>query len=255
MHRLAIAKDMYIHGTGESTKPSTVSSILAVLNFDYAAETLIKAVLLDKDFHLEKNNGEYKTFHTLINELKTYYNNASVLNEITALHKTRNDIQHNALTPSLQDVTRYKLYLRQFFDEICSNVYKNKITFGSISLSYLVDSQIEKIILDEMETALSKEDYVQSIRYARAALDYHTRLLKINLNMPSATFSNKTDYRYIISGLQQQQSRFRPYGGVQSLPVQAERYFADLNKSVEWVLERMVYPQHYEEVEKLEGNP
>lgn len=254
MHRLAIAKDMYIHGVGESAKPSSVSSILAVLNFDYAAETLIKAVLLDKNVQLEKSNGDYKTFPTLVNELKTFYNKASVLTEITALHKTRNDIQHNALTPSLQDVTRHKLNLRQFFDEICSSVYKNKITFESISLSYLVDSQIEKIILDEMEAALSKEEYVQCIRYARAAVEYHTRLLKMNMRMPRATFGNKTDYRYIVSGLQQQQY-YSPYRVFPSLDHRAERYFDDLNKSLEWVFERMVYPQHYVEVEKLVGDP
>ena len=225
MHRLAIAKDMYIHGVGESAKPSSVSSILAVLNFDYTAETLIKAVLLDKNVQLEKNNGDYKTFHTLISELKPFYNKAAILNEITALHKTRNDIQHNAITPSLQDVNRHKLNVRQFFDEICSSVYKNKITFESISLSYLVDSKIERIILDEMETALSKEDYAQCIRYARAAVEYHTRLLKMNIRMPSDTFSNKTDYRYITSGLQHQQQRHSFYGyGVQSLHHQAERY-------------------------------
>lgn len=116
-----------------------------------------------------------------------------------------------------------------------------------------MDSQIEKIILDEMETALSKEDYVRCIRYARAAVEYHTRLLKMNMKLPSAAFSNKTDYRYILSGLQQQ--RHSLYGGLQSLPHQAERYFDDLNKSLEWILERMVYPQHYEEVEKLVGEP
>ncbi|MGA9745099.1 MAG: hypothetical protein WBQ16_10830, partial [Nitrososphaeraceae archaeon] len=76
MHRLAIAKDMYIHGVGESAKPSSISSILAILNFDYTAETLIKAVLLDKNVQLEKNNGDYKTFHTLISELKPFYNKA-----------------------------------------------------------------------------------------------------------------------------------------------------------------------------------
>jgi hypothetical protein len=254
MHRLAIAKDMYIHGVGESAKPSSVSFILAILNFDYAAETLIKAVLLDKNVQLEKNNGDYKTFHTLIIELKPFYNKAAVLNEITALHKTRNDIQHNAITPSLQDVTRHKLNVRQFFDEICTSVYKNKITFESISLTYLVDSKIERIILDEMETSLSKEDYVQCIRYAKAAIEYHTRLLKMNMRMPSAWFSNKTDYRYITSGLQQQQ-RHHFYGGVQSLHPQAERYFDALNKSLEWIFDRMVYPQHYVEVEKLAGDP
>lgn len=247
LHRFAIAKEMYIHGAEEARKHSSVSRILAVLNFDYVAETLIKAVLLDKNVKLEKNAGDYKTFPNLINDLRMYYNNASVINEIIALHKARNDIQHNASIPSDQDINRHRLNIRLFFDDICKNIYQSKVTFDSISLAYLVDSKNEIIILTEMETALQKENFADSIMYAKESVQYHKRLMNTNLNAPSIW--RQHNYRYILSGLGSQ-SRI----GLHSLPSldsQAEQYFDELNNAIKWLLDRNIFPQHYEEVEQL----
>jgi len=238
---------MYIHGAEEARKHSSVSRILAVLNFDYVAETLIKAVLLDKNVKLEKNAGDYKTFPNLINDLRMYYNNASVINEIIALHKARNDIQHNASIPSDQDINRHRLNIRLFFDDICKNIYQSKVTFDSISLAYLVDSKNEIIILTEMETALQKENFADSIMYAKESVQYHKRLMNTNLNAPSIW--RQHNYRYILSGLGSQ-SRI----GLHSLPSldsQAEQYFDELNNAIKWLLDRNIFPQHYEEVEQL----
>ncbi len=71
MRRLAISKYMYIQGLLYNNKKSTVSAIQTIINFDYAAETIIKTALLFKDIKLTTNKG-FKDFPMLISEIKQY---------------------------------------------------------------------------------------------------------------------------------------------------------------------------------------
>ena len=246
LHRFAIAKEMYIQGIGESLKNSSISRILAILNFDYVAETLIKAVLLDKNVKLEKNSGDFKSFYNLRNDLHQYYNKVSVISELMALHKLKNDIQHNASIASEQDITRHKLNVRLFFDEICKDIYRNKITFESISLAYLVDSKNEIIILQEMEKALENKNYPDAIKYSKEAIQYHRELIRMNMEAPNMLNSN--GYRYILSGVKGA-SQFGY--GLPSLNSQAEQYFSQLNRTIKWLVNRRIFPEHDEEVQQL----
>lgn len=182
--RIAIAKETYLHGVSQSDRQSNVAAILSILNFDYSVETLLKAVLLHKNFKLEYKSGQYRNFNELLDDLKTFYDNSAVIKEIELLHKLRNDIQHNAVTPSSEEVGRHKFSAKLFFDDICSSVYNNSITFDTISLAYFVDSKNEKIILDEMERALSQSRFTDALYYARTAVNYHINLLKEQMNLP-----------------------------------------------------------------------
>lgn len=68
LRRLSIAKYMYIRGLSSSKRKSITDSIQVILNFDYSAETVIKAALLHKSHKLEVK-GKYKDFPTLAEEL------------------------------------------------------------------------------------------------------------------------------------------------------------------------------------------
>jgi hypothetical protein len=56
LHRLAIAKEIYLQGETNANMKSSVNLISAILNFDYAVETALKAVALDKDISLYRES-------------------------------------------------------------------------------------------------------------------------------------------------------------------------------------------------------
>lgn len=152
MRRLVTAKQMYYHGLNISYSYSNFNSILAILNFDFAVETLIKAILQDKQVSLNPKNP--KKFHELLDDLKSHYDNKGILDELHSLHLLRNTIQHNASIPSNHDVIRHRSNIQFFFEDICKKIYDLKLE--DISQNFLIDSEVEKMVFLEIEKAVSE---------------------------------------------------------------------------------------------------
>jgi hypothetical protein len=251
LHRFAIAKEMYLQGTLYINKESRVGLISAIMNFDYAVETILKAIALDKDISLyHKKSGFFKTFPELakeIQDLKPYSN--AIVNQINALHKLRNDVQHDAVIPSSAEVNRHQQTTRLFIEDICANFYNNSITFDSISLSYLVESQIEKIILDEMEKAMVQTNYKDAINYARKAVNYHVRLLKRQMELPDILLQDLDNYWEITTAIKDIQ-RSNRYVAINP----GDRYFRGVKKTIEWIIDRIVLPEYNVEIKELLGS-
>ena len=108
--RFAIAKELYINGVFHSMRKSVSDSILAILNFDFSTETIVKAVLVDCGVGITRKNGSYKFYGELIVDFKNKYPKIKYIDEIESLHKIRNDVQHNTNIPSAQDVSSFKFY-------------------------------------------------------------------------------------------------------------------------------------------------
>jgi hypothetical protein len=114
----------------------------------------LKGVILQNNIPLDR----FKTFPALVKDILGLKKNVSnaIIEQIKALHDLRNNVQHQAVIPSLDEVIKHRNTVSLFIDDICNTFYNNSITFDSISLNYLVDTQIERIILDEMEKAISE---------------------------------------------------------------------------------------------------
>jgi len=108
----------------------------------------------------------------------------------------------------------------------------------------LVDSQNEITILDEMEKAMGDQNYADCILYARKAVQYHTELMRLNTMAP--TFYDNLGYRDILAGVQS-----APRYGIRTLDYRAERYFDEVNKAIKYLLDRNLFPDHYDEIEQL----
>ena len=187
--RLTIAKEMYLHGHAHASKKSPSDAILSILNFDYCIETILKTVLLDA-------KGSFpKYFEELIKELTGQYANIGYTSEALSLHKLRNDVQHHGQIPSQHEVERHAITVRSFFDEVCLKAYDGRITFADISLALFVSSEIERIILGEMEKAHNEGRFSDSVLYAKKAVAYHVELLRQAMNVPHAwhSFSLRLD--------------------------------------------------------------
>lgn len=176
VHRLAVAKETYLQGVSRSARNTSADFIAAIVSFDFSAETLIKTVLLDNGVDFKKVEG--RTFSQVMQGLEPFYQNATLLAEIAALHNLCNDVQYSAVVPSSDDVARYLHSLKLFFADICKQVYNDAVTFDSISLALLLDSKIEKIITEQMEISYADRNFADCDYYARCAVVYHIGLLE-----------------------------------------------------------------------------
>jgi hypothetical protein len=227
---LGIAKEIYIRGYFNSTRKSVSDSILAILNFDYSAETILKAILLDKNIPIERKTGGYRPFDELIQEIKSAFPQISYLNEIISLHKLRNDVQHHCNIPSDNEVSRHNTTIRLFFDEICQKVYCNSISYNDISLTLFIDSENEKIMLRKMEGAYLNNDYSSVIRYCKRVAIYHVMLIRLSMDAPFLTsFSNRFNWTD---------------GAFNTLGESLEQ----TNQTVNWIVNKLCLREQYEPV-------
>lgn len=249
LRRLAIAKEMYLQGLRNAEMETSVNSILAILNFDYSLETFLKATLLDKNFPITHKTGRYKMFDDLITDFKSIYSNNNIISEIENLHKLRNDVQHNVVIPSIAEVNRHKSTVRLFIDDVCTTIYQNSITFESISLSFLVDSQVEKIILNEMENALILKNFDYALMFARESVLYHKRLLEEEIERPHMW----TRAHNLNSGSPYGHSRGAGYNS-RSDDAQLARYLKQIEDTLDWVVAKLSLQEYYHETKELIGN-
>lgn len=234
--RLSIAKELYIHGYSHSERNSIADVILSILNFDFAAETIVKTVLIDQGLGIERQKGGFKTYDELIRDLKQVCPSLRYVDEIVSLHKLRNDTQHNGIIPSEQEVSRHKLSTRLFIDEVCQNIYDNSISYDDISLALFIKSENERAILQEMEKALAKSKYSDSVYYGKQAAIYHVMLLRANMGVPHrGYFYNPWTFAKI--------SDFRDIG----------RYLEELNEGQNWIIDKLLLREHYDEINHLLG--
>ncbi len=230
LRRLAIAKQMYMEGVFFTSRPTQSNLIQSIIDFDFCVESVIKAVLLDYNIPLNFSKAGFKHFDTLYSDLKVNYKNEALLREIDSLHQLRNRVQHDAEIPSMDAAKRYETSVKLFFEDICSDIYKNAMTFDSISLALFIESEVEKVILSSMEERLSKKDFKSARFYATMAIFYHKHLLDEEMKIP---------YSWSIA------SRM----GSDDL----DRALSDLEKRVDWIIDHLMFMEHQHEVDELLG--
>lgn len=252
MRKLTISKYMYLQGLSNSKKKSTVNAIQTIINYDYAVETAVKTALLYKDIPLTLNK-KFKDFPTLITDIKEFIINETLLREIESLHKIRNDVQHDSRIPSDDDVSRFTITVKYLLDEICATIFLNQVTFESISLTFIIDSQIERIILSEIDKAIESERYSHSVSFAKFLINYHTRIIQEDTPLPYK-FSYRT-----LTFLPRFGSR-----GLLPIPHELERiekgleiissYLEGVDEAVKWLISRTILPEYQVEISNVFGS-
>jgi hypothetical protein len=102
--KLALAKEMYLIGLTHNRNNTRTNRMLTILNFDFAAGTLIISACIQAGLNTRNSKGRIKNFPLLLDELKTIYTNGSVIADISSLHDLRNSIQHGDTIPSDWDI-------------------------------------------------------------------------------------------------------------------------------------------------------
>ena len=182
--KIALAKEMYILGSSNGKRNTRVDMMLSIQNFDFCVVALIVSSVLQNGKNPKKANGKTKLWHELINILKTFYNNKVMITDLDNLHDLRNSIQHGDTVPSKWDIQRFEKITKDFFDDVCSKIFQNKITFNSISMANILKSSHEKEMLTIAEKYIGNKNYSRALHLIITTAIYHYMLIISNLKLP-----------------------------------------------------------------------
>jgi len=166
---------------------NNVDMIMAVVGFDLAIETTLKAIFSS----LETSKALETEFQPLIQKTENLMNDKN-LNplpdkaKIQYIHNIRNDAQHRAKYPNPSDVSDCRTYARDFLQNIIKQVWD--FEFDKISLAETIGDDEIKTHLIKAESSLKAKDtksalkeatigFNKSIRHVSASVVGRTSLL------------------------------------------------------------------------------
>ena len=171
LKKLVLVKQLYqqayLHSEARS---SPVSRIIAVVTFDLATETVLKAVFSA----LNSGRNPDNAFQSLIDSTDSALSSIGLSSipdqmQIRHVHSIRNDAQHKVKYPTEDDVNDCRTYTRDFLEHITIQVWDKN--FDEISLTDLIQHPKIKERLVEAETYFKAGKYIEAITYAKAAFN------------------------------------------------------------------------------------
>ena len=162
--RLVLVRQLYQRAAVEAERStSMVSRMMAVIGFDLATETALKAVVAELESHrppTDDFNGAIQQCEAALEkaELGLLADRANLFH----VHGIRNDAQHKARYPSPVEVSDARTYTRDALDKLTLQVWS--IGFESVRLGSLIANEEVQQLALEAEQALEDDE-------ARKAVD------------------------------------------------------------------------------------
>jgi hypothetical protein len=185
--KLLLVKQLYQHATLQAASlHSMVNRIMAVIGFDLASETALKAVV----GALDASKTPPESFQPLVQQADALL--AKVGSEpvpdkanILHVHSLRNDAQHKAKYPNESDVHDCRIYTRDFLRKTMANVWG--LDFDKFTLVDTIQNAKSRQFLSDAETALAASDNARAVSHAAAGLTWAIINIKESLvgSLPS----------------------------------------------------------------------
>lgn len=175
---------MFLIGKIQGQKNTKTGLMLSIMNFDFTITSIIITCCIDKKQNTKNNKGNMKHWIELLDAFKTFYTNANMITDLEGLHILRNSIQHGDTIPSNFDVSRNEKLVKDFFDDICNNVYSGAITYDKISIAKLMKSPHEMEIMGYVEGFIEEKKFDLAMQLIQTLALYHYALVKTNLVYP-----------------------------------------------------------------------
>jgi hypothetical protein len=178
--KLAIVRRVYLEGTRQRAKATPVSRLLAVIHYDLAIETALKAAIraLDPAAPLKSDLAELVTAaegalakHTLGNVPR-----AASIKQVRII---RNAAQHEGRLPTPQEEDECHAITRPFLDEFLAQVWASPL--DSVSLGELVLDPACKKHLNDAESHYTAGEFDQAVAEAAEALAWALLRVKNSL--------------------------------------------------------------------------
>jgi hypothetical protein len=179
--RLILIKQLYQQALIQAgDHSSSIRRIMAVIGFDLAIETMLKAVVSA----LDTKKVADREFQAIIQQADDLLAKNSLLEvpdkaHIRHVHEIRNGVQHKATYPNDTDISDCRTYTRDFLQKVTQEVWG--LSFEKISLSELVKHPKVREDLLAGEAALSEGNYVEAVRQASIGLERAFLLLERKL--------------------------------------------------------------------------
>jgi hypothetical protein len=191
LKRLILVKQLYHQSLTQSSSQSDVNRIMAVIGFDLAVETILKVIIgaLDphsnpKDevnFHQYRNKADQLMFDNGLNQLPHKRN-------IGYVHDLRNSAQHKAKYPSETEVNDSRTYVRDFLQQVLSQVWG--LSIESISFTDLIQHRLVKECFTKAETLFAEPDYTQAVLWATGGLNKAIDLVRRSIVGDTRSYSD-----------------------------------------------------------------
>ena len=184
-----------------SSRYSPVSRIMAIIGFDLAVETILKAIVSSLDTR-EQPDKAFQGVVQQANDKLQEFGFPLLPDEanIRHVHGLRNDAQHKAKYPSDDDVKECQFFVSNFLQKVTLQLWN--IEFRDISIAELVQNEKSKEYLVIAEKALFQDDFEDTIRQAYAALLWVTSNVRKQLFNRGNTLSENFDFSEVSEQVQ-----------------------------------------------------
>jgi hypothetical protein len=218
LKRLGLVKQFYQQSLRHSTSQNGISPIMAVIGFDLAVESLLKTIIAVLDPH--SNPKAERTFYEYRDKADTLMQGSGLNSlpdkrNITHVHDLRNSCQHRAQIPSESEVSDCRTYIRDFLQQVLSQVWG--LSIEGISLTDLIQHRLVKECLVKAETLFAQPDYPEAVLWALAGLNKAMDMARSSL--VGHTFHYSNEALVIEKSGQQRPSRdmYQSFQGMQEI--------------------------------------
>jgi len=188
--KLILTKQLYQQAIIQSkSHHSDVNRLISVIEFDAAIESLLKSIL----WTLDSSKTPPDKFQELIqqcNNLLTKNSLSSLpdLSHIQWIHSIRNDAQHKAKLPSIDNVSDCRTYTRDFIEKVMNDVYG--ISFENISLIELIKHEKIRQYFINAESFVKKGESQKAVQEAATGLEWALIYVKTSLVGDTSHFTS-----------------------------------------------------------------
>jgi len=169
-NKLTLVKQVYEQAVLQSTSCYNITSrVLAVIEFDFSIETILRTVVTALDTTKVSADG----FQSLIQQVETVLmsNNLGTLPDkgnILYVHTIRNDTQHKSKYPTENDVSNCQIYSRDFLCKVLMQVWG--LSLEKITLANVITHEDIRYLLVLASQQFHNKYYSEAVDAAAEAL-------------------------------------------------------------------------------------
>lgn len=160
-----------------SSEHSYVDRMMALIGFDLANETCLKAVISA----VTPNPAKDRTFHDIVTAASEGLSHHSIgtlpdIDKINYVRRIRNSAQHDGRYPNESEVSDCRTYTRDFLTKMVPLVWN--VEFESVSFVDLIREELIKSRLIEAEIELANGEYTKAVASAVIAFELTKRTIQ-----------------------------------------------------------------------------
>lgn len=168
--KIVLVKQILQRAIINSKSNNPVDKILSAIQFDLSVETMLKTISLS----IDPSKQPVESFSPLLDKINGLLSSKKIPElpdraNILLVHKIRNNAQHDAITPSENDLIDCSTFTRNFLQKVTYNTWDKE--FNTISLVGLIQHDEIKKYLLESERSLESGDFKNAVEKSSAGFE------------------------------------------------------------------------------------